>query len=60
MDVVKTIVILLAFHLDCAQGFNGPITPALEQPSLSPLRVASTAWATSNDGIGTSTPNISG
>jgi hypothetical protein len=54
MDAVKIIVTLLALHLDRAKGFNGSVTPAREIPSLSPLRVASTAWATSNDGIGAS------
>jgi len=60
MDVVKIIVTLLALRLDRAKGFNGPVTPARELPSSSPLRVASTTWATSNDGIGASITNFPG
>lgn len=62
MDAIKIVIALIALRLDGARGFNGSVNPIL--PSLSPLRVASTAcargknvplaWATSasNDGLG--------
>mmetsp|Transcript_13970 Transcript_13970/g.33875 ORF Transcript_13970/g.33875 Transcript_13970/m.33875 type:complete len:697 (+) Transcript_13970:278-2368(+) len=50
MDAIKIILALVALRFESARGFNGLITPR-ELPSSSPLRVASTAWAASNDGV---------
>ena len=53
MDATKIIIALSILYFEGAHGFNGLITPRELPLSSSPLRVASTAWATSNDGVGT-------
>ncbi|KAL7536277.1 hypothetical protein ACHAXR_007043 [Thalassiosira sp. AJA248-18] len=50
MDTIKIAIALIAFRLDGAWGFHGAINPR-KLPSLTIGRVASTAWATSNDGL---------
>lgn len=50
MVPMKIVIALIAIRLGSARGFNGYVT-AREMPTLSPLRVASTAWATGNDGF---------
>ena len=52
METMKIVVALLALRLDDAGGFNSPANPPESPSSSSPLRVASTAWATTNDGVG--------
>lgn len=50
MEAMKIIFAFIALRVDGAWGFNGSIAPR-ELPAPSPLRVASTAWATSDDGL---------
>lgn len=53
MKIIVVALLLLALRLDDAYGFNGgPANPPELPSSSSPLRVASTAWATTNDGVG--------
>ena len=53
MEAMKIIIALIALRIDGVHGFNGSIAPR-GLPSSSPLRVASTARATGNDGVGES------
>ena len=54
MGAIKIALAFVALQLHGARGFQRPVVPReLPSPS-SPLRVASTAWATSNDGVGKS------
>ncbi|KAL9184169.1 hypothetical protein ACHAXT_002255 [Thalassiosira profunda] len=51
MGAIKIALAFVALQLHSARGFQRPIVPReLPSPS-SPLRVASTAWAASNDGV---------
>ena len=49
---IKLIVDLLVHRFGDIYSFNGHNTPRKTPSISSPLRVASTAWATSNDSLG--------
>jgi hypothetical protein len=59
-DALKLLLALMVLQLDSVLGFKSSNVGCIprEIPSLSPLRVASTTWATSNDGLGASTVTL--
>lgn len=49
---IRIFIALIVLRFDGIFGFNGMPRKLPSPSAASPLRVASTAWATSNDGVG--------